>query len=170
MLFGMIYAFILLDENDLSVIPEQKEKPSNSSNLNLRIIVTIALSFIMVLLSILIGNPVPAEGWLRTIFVAFLLSIQSAFVFFLICSLAENRTEGLALSKIYAIFLITVPLGLLLHHPWNYLAFFSPLYWIGWTWIEPSPVESLEYGIIAILITAVAVFIFFRHFLKKHRA
>src|SRR5659263_646782 len=88
--------------------------------------------------------------------------------FFLICSLAENRTEGLSLSKIYAIFLITVPLGLLLHHPWNYLAFFSPLYWIGWTWIESSALESLEFGIIAIFITSGAIFIFFRHFLKKH--
>ena len=169
MLFGMVYAFIFLDENDLSVVPGQNVKPANRSNLSLRIIVTVALSFIMVLLSILIANPVPGEGWLRTVFVNFLLSIQSPFVFFLICSLAENRTEGLALSKIYTIFLITVPLGLLLHHPWNYLAFFSPLYWIGWTWIESSPVESLEYGIIAMLITVVTVFIFFRHLLKKHR-
>ena len=45
MLFGMVYAFIHLDENDLSVIPEQKEKPANRSNLLLRIIVTHSSQF-----------------------------------------------------------------------------------------------------------------------------
>ena len=167
MLFGMVYAFIHLDENDLSVNPEQKEKPANRINLNLRIIVPIALSFIMVLLSILIANPVSTEGWLRTIFVTFLLSIQSAFVFFLICSLAENRTEGSALSKIYAIFLITVPLGLLLHHPWNYLAFFSPLYWISWAWVIPNPAESFIYGVIAFILTSGSILMLLRQFIRR---
>ncbi len=129
---------------------------------------TITLSFVSVLICILITDPVPVEGWLRTAFVIFLLTLQSPFVFFLIATLAENRIEGLALSAIYGIFLITVPLGMLLHHPWNYLAFFSPLYWIGWTWIEYSPVASLEYGIIAIIITSGTIFIFVRHFLKSH--
>ena len=168
MLFGMVYAFILLDENELNIIPEHDVTPATRRNsLYMRIVETMTLSFILVLISILIANPVPAEGWLRTVFVIFLLTIQSPFVFLLISSLAENRIEGLALSAIYGIFLITVPLGLLLHHPWNYLAFFSPLYWIGWTWIESSPLESLEFGIIAIIITSASILIFLRHFLKK---
>jgi hypothetical protein len=76
--------------------------------------------------------------------------------------------EGFALSKIYGIFLITVPLGLVLHHPWNYLAFFSPLYWISWTWVVSIPAESFLYGAIATIITSGGIIIFFRHFLRKH--
>jgi hypothetical protein len=76
--------------------------------------------------------------------------------------------QGLALSKLYGVFLAAVPLGLILHHPWNYLAFFSPLYWISWAWIIPSFAESLMYGAIASLITVGCMFVFFRYFLKKH--
>ena len=170
MLYGMVYAFVLLHENEPDIFHKHEGIPETGRNSQyLRLVMTMALSFIFVLISILITNPVPSEGWLRTAFVIFLLTIQSPFVFLLIGSLADNRVEGLALSAIYGIFLITVPLGMQLHHPWNYLAFFSPLYWIGWTWIEYSAIASLEYGIIAIIITSVTVFIFFRHFLKNHQ-
>jgi fluoroquinolone transport system permease protein len=169
MLYGMVYAFVLLRENELHILQNHDAaSAAERSSLLPRIVMTIALSFVFVLICILVTNPVPVEGWLRTAFVIFLLVIQSPFVFFLIGSLAENRIEGLALSAIYGIFLITVPLGMVLHHPWNYLAFFSPLYWIGWTWIEYSPVESLEYGIIAMIITSVTIFILFRHFSRNH--
>ena len=166
---GIVYAFILLDENNLQISQESDVKPVSVRNyLYMRIIVTVSLSFVLVLLSIFLTDPVPTEGWLRTIFVTILLSIQSPFVFLFIGCLAENRIEGLALSKIYGIFLITVPLGLLLHHPWNYLAFFSPLYWISWTWVVSIPAESFLYGAIATIITSGGIIIFFRHFLRKH--
>jgi fluoroquinolone transport system permease protein len=170
MLYGMVYAFVLLYENDPRIFQNDDVKSAVvRSSLFPRIAMTMSLSFILILISVLITNPVPSEGWLRTVFVIFLLTIQAPFVFLLICSLADNRNEGLALSAIYGIFLITVPLGMVLHHPWNYLAFFSPLYWIGWTWIEYSAVESLEYGIIAIIITSGTIFILARHFLKNHQ-
>ena len=166
---GMLYAFILLDENDLEIIEESDMKPfSGKNSLYMRILVTASLSFILIYISIFLINPVPGEGWLRTLFVVLLLSLQSPFVFLFIVSLAENKTEGFALSKIYGFFLITVPLGLVLHHPWNYLAFFSPLYWISWAWLIPTQAESLIYGAIATVITSVVIIIFFRHFLRKH--
>jgi fluoroquinolone transport system permease protein len=170
MLYGMVYAFVFLQENELQIFKNHDIiRATGRSSLLPRIFMMTTLSFILVLASILITNPVPVEGWLRTLFVIFLLTFQSVFVFFPISSLADNRIEGLALSAIYGIFLITVPLGMLLHHPWNYLAFFSPLYWIGWTWIENSQVDSLEYGIIAIIITAAVIFIFSSRFLKNHQ-
>jgi fluoroquinolone transport system permease protein len=169
MLFGMVYAFILLDENDLHIIQFISVTPAGKKNfLYMRMIVPALLSFITVLLSIVITNPVPNEGWLRTIFVSVLLTIQVPFVFLFIGTLARNKIEGLALSKLYGIFLIAVPLGLLLHHPWNYLLFFSPLYWISWSWVTSIPSESLVFGLVSVLITVVCVILFFRYFLKKH--
>jgi len=165
---GMLYAFVLLDENDLKIIEESDVKPFRGKNsLYMRILVTISLSLILIYLSIFLVNPVPGEGWLRTLFVVILLSLQAPFVFLFIVSLAENKIEGFALSKIYGFFLITVPLGLVLHHPWNYLAFFSPLYWISWAWLIPVPVESFIYGAIASVITSGGIIFFFRHFLRK---
>ena len=169
LLFGLVYAFILLDENDTHILQVIAVTPAGKKNfLYMRMITPAVLSFIMVLISIIITDPVPGEGWLRTIFVSFLFSIQAPFIFLFIGGLASNKIEGMALSKLYGVFLIAVPLGLILHHPWNYFAFFSPLYWISWAWVTPLPMESLTYGAIALLVTAGCVLMFFRHFLRKH--
>jgi len=168
-LFGIIYAFIFLEETDSHILQVIAMTPAGKKNfLYIRMIIPVFLGFIMVMFSIILTNPVPTEGWVRTIFVSLLLSTQASFVFLLIGSLAGNRAEGITLSKLYGIFLAAVPLGLLLHHPWNYFAFFSPLYWISWAWITPVPSESILYGAISIIITFGCILIFFRHFLKKY--
>ena len=169
MLFGMAYAFILLDENDLHILQVIAVTPAGKKNfLYMRMIVPAFLSFIMVLFTIVLTNPVPTEGWLRTAYVSLLLAVQCPFVFLFIGSLAGNKVEGLVLSKFYGIFLVAVPLGLLLHHPWNYFAFFSPLYWVSWAWVTSIPAESLLYGAISMIITLGGILIFFSHFFKKH--
>ena len=171
MLFGMVYAFILLDENDLRILQITSVTPVKEKNfLFMRMIVPAVFSFILTGICIILTRPVPEEGWLRTLFVIFLMSVQSPFVFLFIGSLAGNKIEGLALSKFYGVFLLAVPLGLLLHHPWNYLAFFSPSYWIAWTWVVPVPVEGMIYGAISLILTFGGIIILFRHFLKKHSA
>jgi len=168
MLYGMVYSFILLDENDMHILQVISVTPSGKRNfMVMRMIVPVFISFIMVMISIVITDPVPGEGWLRSLYVSFLLSLQAPFVFLFIGGLARNKVEGLAYSKLYGIFLVMVPLGLILHHPWNYLAFFSPLYWISWAWVTSVPLESLIYGSISMLITLGAVIVLFRHFLRK---
>jgi len=169
MLFGLVYAFILLDEIDTHILQVIAVTPAGKKNfLYMRMITPAFLTFIMVLISIIITNPVPTEGWLRIIFISLLFSLQAPFIFLFIGGLAGNKIEGMALSKLYGVFLIAVPLGLILHHPWTYLAFFSPLYWISWAWITPIPGESLVYGAIALIITIACICMFFRYFLKKH--
>ena len=169
LLYGMVYAFILLDENDSHVLEVIDITPAGKRNfIYMRAVILLILSFLMLLLSIAIIDPVPSEGWLRNIFISLLLSSQSSFAFLFIGSMADNKVEGMVFSKLYGIFLIAVPFGMILHHPWNYLAFYSPLYWISWTWITPSISESILYGLISILITTGSIVILFRHFLKKH--
>jgi hypothetical protein len=166
---GEVYAFILLDDKNMKIMRiEEVDTVAERKFLFMRMISPLFISFILVLLTILLTKPVPTEGWLRTLFSAFLLSIQSLFVFLFITTLAENKTAGVALSRLYWIFLIAVPAGLLLHHPLNYFAFYSPLYWVAWTWIIPSPVESMIYGSVALILTSGASVIFYRHFVKKH--
>jgi fluoroquinolone transport system permease protein len=169
MLFGMVYAFILLDENDANILQVISVTPAGKRDfLYMRLLIPAFLSFIMVLITIFLTDPVASEGWIRTIFISLLLSTQSSFTFLFIGCMAANKVQGLALSKLYGIFLVAVPLGLLLHHPWNYVAFFSPLYWISWAWIIQSVTESLLYATIAIVITCGSTYLFFRYFLKKH--
>ena len=166
---GMLYAFVLLGEKDLHIVHvEEVFLADRYKFLLMRMTISAFISFVLVMITIILAKPVPTEGWLRTLFAALLLSIQSPFVFLFICSLAEKKIEGLALSRLYWIFLIAVPSGLLLHHPWNYFTFFSPLYWISWAWIFKSPVESLIYGSIAMILTSVTAIMLYSHFFKKN--
>ena len=169
MLFGIVYAFMLLDENDTHILQVIAVTPAGKKNfLYMRMITPVIFSFLLVMISIIVTNPVPTEGWIRTTLISLILSLQAPFVFLFIGSLADNKVEGLAFSKLYGIFLIAVPLGLILHHPWNYLMFFSPLYWSSWAWITSSIGECILYGSISMIITLGGIIILFRHFLTKH--
>ncbi|MCX6326781.1 MAG: hypothetical protein NT144_09080 [Bacteroidia bacterium] len=168
-LIGVLYALLFIDKcnkNDDKIIPVTSAIKNNF--LIMRIIIPFSLSFLLLLLIIFVTDPVPTQGWLRSLYISLLLATQTPFVFLFIGSLAGSRIGGIALSKLYGIFLIAVPLGLLLHHPWNYFAFFSPLYWSSCAWVCSVPVESLIYGAICMVITFGCILIFFRHFLKKH--
>ena len=169
MLFGILYGFILLNEIKESISAGSKIAHATRRNyMHIRIIFVAALSFILVITAIFFTNPVPDQGWLRTLFAALLFSVQSVFCLLFIGSLGKTKIFGLALSRVYWIFLIVLPLGLLLHHPWNYLAFFSPLYWVTWAWIVQSPVESLIYGSIAVIMTvSVAIMLYSRYINKQ---
>jgi hypothetical protein len=111
------------------------------------------ICFLIILITIVFTDPVPSEGWLRTVFVSFLFSTGASIIFFFIGSLSNKRTAGKALSVICLILLITIPVGLMVHHPWNYLTFISPFYWVSWAWISNSSAESLCYGAISLVIT-----------------
>jgi len=166
---GVVSAFIVLDKRylykpaNLEVTTAERRK-----SLLVRMIISAFFSFILVMITILLAKPVRTEGWLRNLFAAFLLSTQSPFVFLFISGVRGNRNSGSAFSRLYWMFLIAAPLGLLLHHPWNYLAFYSPLYWIAWAWIVQSPLESLIYGSIGMILTSSAIILFFRHLLRKY--
>lgn len=123
---------------------------------------SVILSLAFVLLTIIIVRPVPTEGWLRSLYTAALYAIQAPVVFLFIYSFQRRKNSIPIVSKLYWLLLIAVPSGLLLHHPWNYLTFFSPLYWTAWAWIVKSPVESLGYGLITVLLTAVLIVILYR--------
>jgi fluoroquinolone transport system permease protein len=169
LLFGMVYAFILIDENDMHILQPTSAAPAGRKNLlYMRMVISSFLSFIMLLLAVILTNPVSTEGWLRAIYISILLAIQTPFVFIFVGGLAGNKVGGFALSKLYGIFLIAVPLGLLLHHPWSYLLFFSPLYWVSWAWVTSVSAESIVYGAISFIITLGCILVLFRYFLRKH--
>jgi hypothetical protein len=168
---GMVYAFIQITERDSYTIYAQTIAAKDKYKfLLLRMTIAALISFVLVMITIILVKPVPTEGWLRNLFAAGLLSIQAAFVFQFISSLSVNRVSGLAVSRLYWIFILTVPLGLLFHHPWNYLAFFSPLYWISWAWVVQDPAESFIYGVIAFILTSGSILLLFRQFLRRFAA
>jgi hypothetical protein len=116
----------------------------------------------MILPVIFVTDPVPTEGWVRTIYASLLLSVTAPFIFLFLAAFGSTRGRWTILATISFVFLLALPSGMMLHHPWNYIAFFSPFYWSGWAWVIASPVEAVMYGSISAGVTAAGSIIFYR--------
>jgi hypothetical protein len=118
----------------------------------MRMIYAFILSFLTLLFVIRQAEPVPSEGWLRTLLILILFSAESVFVYSFI-KLSRSRPSYVALLIIVLLFFAAMPFGLTLCNPWNYFMFISPFYWLGWAWIIPSPGESFAYAVIGAAIS-----------------
>jgi hypothetical protein len=167
-IYGILFSFVHLKElNPLSSERAEVHVPGIRSILISRMAISAILSFILVLPMIFITGAVSTEGWLRSIYAAFLLVITAPFIFIFSTCFARDRKSWTILFLITVIFLIALPSGLVLHHPWNYFLFFSPFYWTGWAWVIASPSESIVYGMISLIITVIFSAICFIHIIRK---
>jgi hypothetical protein len=143
---GSILASVYLREDNLS-----HGYRNNIRSIVNRSLTSFFITFSLVVLSSVIADPVPSEGWLRTVYVSVLFSLVSVYVI-----IALNRREKMVKHLNFYIlslfFLICVPFGLLTSTPWHYIAFMSPLYWINWAWIFPNRTESILSGLFATLL------------------
>ena len=169
-IYGLLFSFVHLKElHGFSSVGAAFHIPGTKSVFLSRMAISALLSFILVLPVIYITDAVPTEGWLRSICAAFLLATTTPFIFIFSTGYARDKKSWRIPSLICIIFLITVPAGLLLHHPWNYAIFFSPFYWTGWAWVIVSPEESMIYGMISMAITSILTFICFRYIIRNSR-
>jgi hypothetical protein len=166
-IYGLLFSFIHQGEYHSPGNNDEFANKDVKWHIYMRMGFSVFLSFSIVLPVIYLTDAVSTEGWLRSIYTAFLLAIMASFIFLFIVGFAGMIKNLKVLSLISLIFLITVPSGLLLHHPWNYFAFFSPFYWLSWAWVIASPAESLLYGIISLSVTATCMRIFYRSFLRN---
>ncbi len=145
----------------------QKSPGDTMSSVYMRILIVLLISFILIILCILIIKPVPAQGWLRSLYAAILLSLQAPAGFLHTNINDLKRIAGIILSVLYWLFIIALPVGLLLHHPWNRVACFSPYYWVAWAWLLKSPTASAIYGSIAFVLTSIVLIILLRLFFRR---
>jgi hypothetical protein len=168
-IYGLLFSFVHRSESRSAGNNDSSAGVDLTWHLKQRTAFSAILSFCLILPLIYLTDAVSTEGWLRSIYVAFLFSVMTSLIFlFSICFSREIKLRKYVFL-ISAILLMTVPSGLLLHHPWNYILFFSPFYWLGWAWIIASPAESLLYGIISLVISCVVMLILCRYISGKAR-
>jgi|WetSurMetagenome_2_1015567.scaffolds.fasta_scaffold05538_4 accessory gene regulator protein AgrB len=124
----------------------------------IRAITCLVISFLLIILSIWLIKPVPAQGWLRTISAAVLFSFQAPTTMLMHTKSGSRNDDKNKYILLYWITIIMLPVGLMLHHPLNYPAFISPFYWSAWAWMISSPLQSILCGVIALFITTVLCF------------
>ncbi len=167
---GIAYTDTLKNKDVLQVINNHEDTDFHKIRYLFRKMIFIGFfSFIIVMIAVILAKPVPSEGWLRTLFAGFLFSIQSSVVFLFDVVSSGRRFRGVTSKWIYGILVIVVPLGLLLHHPWNYFSFFSPLYWIACSWLVRSPYDSLIYGLVALILTSAAMLALLWPLMRKQK-
>jgi hypothetical protein len=155
---GILYAGILRKETGLNLLRNNGTAAIQvTSPVYIRLMTSLLISFFLVIGTAFLTDPVPSEGWLRTLLAAFILSLQAPFVCLFLIYLAENKRRNLIITLCFGLILLAVPLGPLLHHPFNYIAFISPLYWLAWTWLVQSATESITYGSIALILTLMLI-------------
>ncbi|MCU0363138.1 MAG: hypothetical protein MUD02_02100 [Bacteroidales bacterium] len=116
-------------------------------------------SIISVVIAGLLADPVPSEGIIRLLLAAFLFALQSVVICLFMLSFSRTYLKALVSAKAYSVFILAAPLGLVLNSPWNLLSFFSPFYWICWSWLTEIPAQALIYGMIASGISAAILLI-----------
>jgi hypothetical protein len=104
------------------------------------------VTLFLILLCIVITNPVPSEGWLRILFISVVLSLYSPYVFIIHKNRYLQNVGSVFFYCMVCYWLSAVPFGLMLSKPWHYFAFLSPFYWISWSWLTPSFIESAFLG------------------------
>jgi len=167
-MIGSEYGKMLSESAGSHIIPLSSYFSEIKENLLfLRVLMTTVICFILIIICILLLKPVPSQGWLRSLYIAIMLSIQSTYICVVYIRTEEQKKARFTFSWLTRISLIAMPVGLLLHHPWNYFAFFSPYYWIAWSWMIGSPTESFIYGFIALLLTSIFLMILLRQFSEK---
>ncbi len=144
-------------------IPPRKSKLSFRK----RVVSVLLVTLILLLMFIFLVDPVTEEGWLRNCFVALLFALQAPLGYIFSSCIAGKSIKGFIFPSVCLLFVIAVPVGLVMYHPWNYLAFFSPFYWIAWAWVIKAPYESLIYGSISLAITFGYMYLLCRKLLKR---
>jgi hypothetical protein len=170
-IYGLVFSYIRLNGKQFALNKDSVQPAIGNREAYFTGMVISGLSAIVVVLPVIyLTDAVSTEGWLRGIYISVLLATMAVFIYAFSTGSGRSRTKWRIMAAISILFFLPVPFGLILHHPWNYIAFFSPFYWINWAWIIPSPRESLLYGLVSIAITATGLFILYKMYMKGLRA
>lgn len=143
LLLGMISGFMLLDERDEHLILLFAVTPlSRSGYLLLRFTVPFLLTVCFSVLLIRMTDFVSIGG-LNMLLLVSLLAMEAPLVGLFMVAYAENKVEGLALAKVTGV-LIMIPVYVyFVSDPWQYLAAFTPNFWLAHMMFSESTVWSL---------------------------
>ncbi len=146
MMIGMLVGFLLLDEKDeqiliyLSVTPLM-QRGYIAYRLAVPLLPGVLLSYVMLFL---LSDLVEFQP-LAVLPVVLVASLGAPLIALLLGTVAGNKVEGLALSKIIAIVLWAPFAGYLLASPWRMIAGIVPHYWIPQAYLAGLAGDSTAY-------------------------
>lgn len=133
MFAAMISSFLLLEELDEGISLFYQITPAGGySYLTARIVIPMIWAFFMTMAVAGVFN-ISGLSILTILASSVLSALTGIFLAMIIVSLAKNRVEGLALSKLMGIIFLGLALVWFIPEPYQYLAAFLPTFWVGKT-------------------------------------
>lgn len=162
-MFTAAGAMVILDEADLGLARAIAVTPVGREGYLASRIGAPALLATVYCAAIIFAFRLSPMGAGRLALLALCSGAVSVAVAMMISSMAKNKVEGLAYSKLSGLFVLGLPAALLVPAPFKYFSAFLPTFWMT----EIAMGESLWLAIPALATAALPCALFARHFVKK---
>lgn len=171
MLFGMVIGFIILDERDEDIISYIAVTPVGRKGYFLyKIIASFTVSFLFFFI-IMYTTGLSNIPFGYSIALAFMAALEAPFASFFLASFAENKVEGLALSKILGIMYVSPFAAYFVKSDLQFIAGILPPFWIAKAFFEiPFSIYNYSlYILIGIFIHLVFLALIVKKFLQMQK-
>lgn len=171
LLFGMVSGFIMLDERDediiafIAVTPLQKSGYFLYKLLSLTAVV-FAFFFVLTGQAGLVQLPL-----LSSVVLASLIALEAPIGALFLAAFAENKVEGLALSKALGVMYVGPFVAFFVDSNWQFAAGLFPSFWIAKAFQHAVQLDLtfFFYAAIGLLVHLVAIILLFRRFAQDQR-
>lgn len=168
MMLGMVYGFILLDERDAGLITNLAVTPlGRGGYLRLRLVIPTLFSFVVVFAFLRITAAAPQLAFWQLFLAAAVLALGAPIMILFLGAFADNKVEGVALSKAYGVLLLFVVADFMISAPWALLTGISPLVWAVRALLTDSVPMFLGYWAVGMIYHLLLLAALMRRFLKR---
>jgi fluoroquinolone transport system permease protein len=131
MMLGMVFGFMLLDERDEGIITTISVTPFGKTGyFKLRMGLPFVFSFLVISIFSLMLNLSDIISFWQIILFAFITSLNAPIMLLFLAAFADNKVEGMAISKGFGLLLSAILIDYLVVSPYDWLAAYSPIFWI----------------------------------------
>jgi fluoroquinolone transport system permease protein len=145
MMFGIITGFLILEERDQEIITYLSVTPlSRAGYMAYRLSAPVAASFLVSFLFLGITGLTPFKP-LPAMALALTVSLEAPIMALFLAAFANNKVEGLALSKAFGIMFLAPFAAYFIRSGWQYAAGIFPTFWITKSFLAMYwPEESFQ--------------------------
>ncbi len=130
MMFGMVTGFLILEERDQEIIAYFAVTPlSREGYIAYRVAAPVIVSFLISNLFLAVTGLTPYKP-LHAMAVAFLVSLEAPIMALFLAAFANNKVEGMALSKGFGIMFLAPFAAYFIRSGWQYAAGIFPPFWV----------------------------------------
>jgi fluoroquinolone transport system permease protein len=170
LMLGMLTGFMMLDERDENLIQYYAITPLTKMGYFIyRLALPVVLSILYNVLLLAFGQ-LDSPSLSVTLPVLLMLAIEAPIITFVLAGFANNKVEGLALSKGLGLVIFIPAVAYFIPFPWQLLAGFVPTYWAAQTLLVGMKGEiwiSILYAVVGLVVHGLVLWVLARRYSRR---